>query len=137
MLFASAGIADNWPDLYFRLDDHAEWDLPASPTPLSANAIGVAEPAKIGETAVFNDWEFTVLGLGASELSPSHRDFIKIKIVYTGGAKSESRLFTCLSDKDFSGTASTRIGQSIRYFDMPFQSLYHRPCLLPGAVYEG
>ncbi|MEM7331852.1 MAG: hypothetical protein AAF490_07160 [Chloroflexota bacterium] len=137
LLFASAGVADNLPDLYFRLDENPDWEMPASADPLPANTVGVTEPASAGETAVSSDWQITVLGDDASELAAANDSLIKIQIVYTGAAPSASRLFTCLSDKNFSGIAATQIGQRSNFPDQPFQSLYHEPCLLPGAVYEG
>lgn len=137
LLFASAGVADNLPDLYFRLDDNAEWGQPAGADPLPANTAGVTEPAGVGETAVSSHWQLTLLDSEANSLDEVTDKPIKVRIVYTGAAPSASRLFTCLSYQNFSGIAPTQLGQRGSYPSQPFQSLYHEPCLLPGGVYEG
>ena len=137
LLFASAGIADNVPDLYFRLDDAPEWIKPTGAEPLPANTVGVAEPAGVGETAVSADWQITLLDSSASELNNVNNNLVKVQIIYTGPAPSADRLFTCISYKNVGGIGTTQIDQRGNYPSQPFQSLYHEPCLLPGAVYEG
>ncbi len=137
LLFASAGIADNLPDLYFRLDENDEWEMPSGAESIPTNSIGVSEPAQIGETAVSTNWQLTVLDSTSHDLGAAFQDFVKVRIVYTGSIPSVARLLTCLSHRDFSGVGSTQIGQIGTNPSQPLQSLYHQPCFLPGAVYEG
>lgn len=135
LLFSPAG-ADNQPDLYYRLDESTLWEAPVSSAPaLAPNALGVAEPARFGETTVSSDWQVTLLDPANRPASAS--ELAQLQIAYTGGAPQPNRLMTCLSEASFQDVAGGRVIRSDIYRFLPFQ-VYHRvTCLLPGGVFRG
>ena len=113
------------------------WAEPMTANPLPTNTAGVVEPAVVGETAVSANWQITLLENDPTELSTSAPDLIKIRIAYTGVPRSPNRLFTCLSQQNFEGAAGTLLGTTYLSGSYALQSFDHRPCFLPGAVFEG
>ncbi|MBE2201660.1 MAG: PD40 domain-containing protein [Anaerolinea sp.] len=136
LLFAPAG-ADNLLDLYYRLDE-ADWNPPPAATvPLPPNNIGVAEAARVGETAVSPDWQLTLLEANSVARWASAPELVLLQIGYTGAAPKENRLLTCVGSHLFQDAASGLVVQSDHYRSLPFQNFSRITCLLPGGQFRG
>lgn len=137
-LLVAPGGADNLPDLYYRLDETAEWVEPASTvSPVPANTVGVATPAGIGEMAVSDDWQITLLAPDAAVRPASAPELALVEIAYTGDALSADRLLICLGSDTFQDVAGSRVVRSEIIRPLPFQHFNRTVCFLPGGKLRG